>query len=84
MRSNCNFKFFYVLKPSRTTFTNNLKHRTQILYHMDIGSVINHLDIKPGDKIVETGTGSGSLSFSISQQLGSSGQLFSFEFNKQR
>lgn len=59
-------------------------HRTQILYHMDIGSVINHLDVKPGDKIVETGTGSGSLSFSLSKQVGSSGKVFSFEFNTQR
>jgi tRNA (adenine57-N1/adenine58-N1)-methyltransferase len=51
---------------------------------MDIGSVINHLDIKFGDKVVETGTGSGSLTFSLSQQVGSQGKVFTFEFNKQR
>ena len=45
----------------------NYSQRTQILYDMDIGSVSNRLDIKPGDKIVETGTGSGSLSYSLSQ-----------------
>ena len=84
IRSKCGNKFFYLLKPSRTTFTNNLQHRTQILYHMDIGSVINHLDVKSGDKVVETGTGSGSLTFSLSQQVGSQGRVFTFEFNKQR
>lgn len=84
IRSKCGHKYFYLLKPSRTTFTNNLQHRTQILYHMDIGSVINHLDIKFGDKVVETGTGSGSLTFSLSQQVGSQGKVFTFEFNKQR
>ena len=77
-------EYMHLLRPNRVLFTENLKHRTQILYHMDIGFVISRLDIKPGDIVCESGTGSGSLSFSISKNLGSTGKLYTFEFNEQR
>jgi tRNA (adenine57-N1/adenine58-N1)-methyltransferase len=51
---------------------------------MDISMVIMRLNIKPGDKVCESGTGSGSLSYSISQNVGEKGKLFTFEFNQQR
>ena len=74
----------FVLKPNKTKFTDTMLQRTQILYHMDIASIINFLDIQPGMKVVESGTGSGSLSLAFSKHLGTSGHLFTFEFNKER
>lgn len=74
----------YALEPGRINYTNNLTHRTQILYHMDISAVINYLDIKPGDIVCESGTGSGSLTYSISKNIGDTGRLFTFEYNENR
>lgn len=76
--------YLYTLRPDRQSYTTTLTHRTQILYHIDIGSVINKLDIRRGLTVCESGTGSGSLSFSISESLGKTGKLFTFEFNKER
>ena len=51
---------------------------------MDNSAIIFKLDIMPGKVVVEAGTGSGSLSCAISESLGESGHLYTFEFNKER
>jgi tRNA (adenine57-N1/adenine58-N1)-methyltransferase len=65
-------------------WTKALQMRTQILYRPDISTIIGNLDIKPGSIVVESGTGSGSLSMSIIRALMPSGKLFTFEFNEAR
>ena len=50
-------------------------HRTQILYSTDISMILFELDLKLGSRVVETGTGSGSLSHSICQSIGAEGQF---------
>lgn len=82
--SNSGGQFVYALQLSRGLYTGTLKHRTQILYDPDISFVISQLDIRPGKKIVESGTGSGSLTFSLMRALGGRGALFSFEYNQTR
>ena len=42
------------------------------------------LDILPGSLVIESGTGSGSLTYSICNAIQSKGHLFTFEFNKDR
>ena len=54
-----------ILRPSSTLHTLCLSHRTQILYAPDISMVLFQCDIKAGSVVVESGTGSGSLSTSI-------------------
>jgi len=76
--------FVFVLKPTPHLWTLVLKHRTQILYHADISLILTHFRLRPGSIVVEAGTGSGSLSTSISRTTMPSGQLFTFEFHKER
>lgn len=46
--------------------------------------IIMKLNILPGSLVIESGTGSGSLSFSIATTIQDTGHLYTFEFNKER
>ncbi|EFC38593.1 predicted protein [Naegleria gruberi] len=76
--------FVYVLKPTPHLWTLVLKHRTQILYHADISLILTHFKLRPGSVVIEAGTGSGSLSTSISRAIMPNGHLFTFEYHKER
>lgn len=77
-------QYLFAMRLDRSFYTATLRHRTQILYSMDIAFVIANLNVKPGDTVIETGTGSGSLSFSFMRALGGQGHLYSFEYNTER
>ena len=54
------------------------------MYTPDISLVLFRLQLKPGMRVVESGTGSGSLSVSITKAIMPKGHLFTFEFNESR
>ncbi|CAM0138025.1 tRNA (adenine-N(1)-)-methyltransferase catalytic subunit trm61 [Umbelopsis sp. WA50703] len=76
--------FIYLLHPTPELWTLILPHRTQILYIADISFISAYLDLKPGTRMIESGTGSGSFSHSIARTIAPTGHLFSFEFHERR
>jgi len=76
--------FIYILHPTPELWTNVLPHRTQILYLPDISFISMNLNLKPGDNVIETGTGSGSFSHSIARSIFPTGHLYTFEFHEER
>lgn len=50
----------------------------------DIAYISSYLDIKPGSRVVEAGTGSGSFSHALARTVGKAGKVFSFEFHEPR
>lgn len=76
--------FIYLLKPNPRLWTLSLKHRTQILYHADISLIVSKLHLCPGKRVVEAGTGSGSLSHALASTIAPNGHLFTFEYHEQR
>ncbi|TCD60285.1 tRNA (adenine-N(1)-)-methyltransferase catalytic subunit trm61 [Steccherinum ochraceum] len=76
--------FIHLLRPTPELWTLALPHRTQILYLADIAFITSWLNIKPGSRVIEAGTGSASFSHSVARTVGPSGHLWSYEFHEAR
>jgi len=61
-----------------------LEHLTQIIYPLDISQICFYLELSPGKRVIESGTGSGSLSLGFARCIYPSGRLDTFEFNEER
>ncbi|XP_078675505.1 tRNA (adenine(58)-N(1))-methyltransferase catalytic subunit TRMT61A-like [Branchiostoma floridae x Branchiostoma belcheri] len=76
--------YVYALHPTPELWTLTLPHRTQIVYTTDISMLTLQLDLKPGSVVVESGTGSGSVSHAVIRTIAPTGHLYTFEFHQQR
>jgi tRNA (adenine57-N1/adenine58-N1)-methyltransferase len=73
-----------LLAPTPELWTLVLRHRTQILYIVDIAMVVTYLDLRPGCLVLESGTGSASLTHSLARAVAPTGRVRSFEFHELR
>ena len=76
--------FLYLLAPTAELWTQSLPHRTQILYAPDIAMVVTFLELRPGGVVLESGTGSGSLTHALARAVGPRGHVWTYEFHEQR
>ncbi|MGE5462076.1 MAG: tRNA (adenine-N1)-methyltransferase [Syntrophothermus sp.] len=70
---------FYLLQPSLGDLLVDMPRTTQILYPKDIGFIFVTMGIGPGRKVLEAGTGSGSMTTALAYAVGSEGQVISYE-----
>ena len=70
---------FVILQPSTSDLINQLKRTTQIMYPKDIGYTLIKLSVKPGDRVIEAGTGSGGLTLALTRAVGPEGRVYSYE-----
>lgn len=81
IRSHLGYSFV-ILEPSTFDLITTLKRTTQIMYPKDIGYALMKLNVMPGSRVIEAGTGSGGLTLALSRAVGPMGRLFSYELRQ--
>jgi len=72
-------KYVYLLKPTMYDYVMKIQHGTQIVYPKDIGYIIARAGIGSGQKILEIGTGSGSLTSFVASVVKPRGHVYTFD-----
>jgi tRNA (adenine57-N1/adenine58-N1)-methyltransferase len=70
---------FFLIQPLLADLLVDLPRSTQILYPKDIGFILVTLGIGPGKRIVEAGTGSGSMTIAAAFAVGADGHVTTYE-----
>jgi len=70
---------FFLLQPSLADLLTELPRTTQILYPKDIGFILVTMGVGPGQKVMEAGTGSGSMTTALAYAVGPEGRVISYE-----
>ncbi|KAL1297762.1 hypothetical protein AAFC00_006299 [Neodothiora populina] len=61
--------FVHLLPPTPETWTISLPHRTQVVYNPDYSYVLQRLQVRPGQTILEAGGGSGSFTHAAARAV---------------
>ena len=75
-------KYVYLLKPTMFDYVMKIQHGTQIVYPKDIGYIIARAGIGSGQKILEIGTGSGSLTSFVASIVKPRGHVYTFDVDE--
>ena len=75
-------KYVYLLEPTMYDYVMRIQHGTQIVYPKDIGYIIARAGIGDGQKILEIGTGSGSLTSFIASVVKPRGHVYTFDVDE--
>ena len=73
----------YLLYPRLNDFIFKSKRATQILYPKDMAIIASWTDLSNGKKVVEAGTGSGSLSCFIANLIRPDGRLYTYDVREE-
>lgn len=72
----------WVFKPRVLDLVESFDRPTQILYPKDMGYALYQLGVKPGDRVLEVGTGSGAMTASLAQAIQPNGHVYSYEMRQ--
>lgn len=76
-------KYVYLLEPTIHDFIMKIQHGTQIVYPKDLGYIAARSGLTSGQKIVEIGTGSGSLTSFAASIVKPRGHVFTFDVDEE-
>jgi tRNA (adenine57-N1/adenine58-N1)-methyltransferase len=71
--------WFTTLKPKLTDYIMKSSRNTQIIYPKDAALIVMFSGIGPGSRVVESGTGTGSLTTALAHYVGSTGKVYTYE-----
>lgn len=67
------------VRPRLADFALKMPRGAAVVYPKDSGAILVWADIKPGNVVVEAGTGSGALTMALARAVGSAGKVISYE-----
>ncbi len=70
---------YMVLSPSLEQIIRSIKRRTQIIYPKEIGYILMKMNIGPGTRVIEAGTGSGGLTLAMARMVQPTGHVYTYE-----
>jgi tRNA (adenine57-N1/adenine58-N1)-methyltransferase catalytic subunit len=70
---------FILLQPSLGNLLRETPRTTQIMYPKDIGYILVTLGIRPGQHVLEAGTGSGAFTTALAYAVGPQGRVTTYE-----
>ena len=70
---------FFLLQPMLGDILTDLPRNTQILYPKEIGFILVTMGVGPGQRVMEAGTGSGSMTIALAYNVGPTGKVISYE-----
>jgi tRNA (adenine57-N1/adenine58-N1)-methyltransferase len=70
---------FFLLQPSLADLLLDLPRSTQIVFPKDIGFILVTMGVGPGKKLLEAGTGSGSMTIAAAFAVGPEGKVITYE-----
>ncbi len=73
---------FTVLRPSMEELLTSVRRATQIVYPKDAGYILLKLDVVPGKRVVEAGSGSGAFTVALARYVTPGGHVFSYEIRE--
>ncbi len=73
---------FLVVRPTLAEFVLEMPRGAQIVYPKDLGAILLAADIFPGARVLEAGTGSGSLTMALLRAVGPAGRVTSYEIRE--
>ncbi len=75
----CEHGFGYLLKPTMEDLMMKASRESGIIYPKDAALLMMKAGIHSGSKVMEIGTGSGSLTMALAQAVAPSGRVFSYD-----
>ncbi|KAJ0406648.1 hypothetical protein P43SY_009759 [Pythium insidiosum] len=76
--------YMLLLAPTPELWSRALRHRTQIVFTLDASAIQFAAALRSGQRVVESGTGSGALTTSFARTVAPHGHVFTFEYNPTR
>jgi tRNA (adenine57-N1/adenine58-N1)-methyltransferase len=70
---------FRAFRPRMADFVLKMPRGAQVVYPKDVGAILVGADVFPGARVLEAGTGSGSLTMALCRATGPEGRVVSYE-----
>ncbi|CAN5502058.1 tRNA (adenine-N1)-methyltransferase [soil metagenome] len=69
-------------RPTLADFVLKMQRGAQVIYPKDVALIVTYADIFPGARVLEAGSGSGSLTLGLARAVGPGGMVVSYELRE--
>lgn len=74
---------FRAFRPRMADFVLKMPRGAQVIYPKDVGAILVEVDVFPGSRVLEAGTGSGSLTIALCRATGPEGRVVSYDVREE-